>query len=692
MEITRCGTCSTLSLFFHIDIARSTPGEHLNVVGSHERLGAWNPEKGIRLTTSMRAYPVWRSKQIDLSCEPEESFLLLKYKYVLDRRELHQGFLWEENIPDREIRIPWAPGMDNGVWLIRDSAFNREGASTLTKLEPTSARSSLRFAAGGPYHMKCLGVFLAAYGTCFTLASPESEELGITSPLQLLQTKLDLQRVSRPNFLFLVLDQWRWDWDGRSDGVSLPTIDALGKSGVRFTRAYTPSPLCVPARSALAAVREYKDMWIKNNSNSYTGKPETTPTFMSVLRNVGYTTMLVGKDHLSDGADNLAGARQSVDMDALGVDWFIRAVDKYAFCYGYGEPVDAYSTYLKELDLLQKQCEAYGIFSLGESCRKTQVCDSTSIIECGFRCPEVNSVDHNHSVDSWVRRSAEELLRRHREKFGLEKPTLERYEMRRNTVIVVTGDHGDHLGDLGHFSKTSPWEPSVHVPLLVAGPSLPQGHVVDHPVSLIDVPMTFLDLAKAKALDTMQGYSLKPALMGSATARPAVMFGLNYLEEFAYDVDGAIVSLGRKQFEASAAMFGRDFLKLICCPSGCRKQGGCWVLMMATWGLVGLPVESAVTCQKLLRSPQHSEGLMSTPEETPELEEPTSTPLFDEKYALTGRRPFAKGGFSSVWRCRRRDSTNSEFAAKRIDLAGCAWRRIVEPRVVTIAMVWDVAQ
>ena len=43
-------------------------------------------------------------------------------------------------------------------------------------------------------------------------------------------------------------------------------------------------------------------------------------------------------------------------------------------------------------------------------------------------------------------------------------------------------------GDLGHFSKTSPWEPSVHVPLLVTGPSLPQNVVVDHPVSLIDVP------------------------------------------------------------------------------------------------------------------------------------------------------------------------------------------------------------
>lgn len=43
--------------------------------------------------------------------------------------------------------------------------------------------------------------------------------------------RLDLQRVSRPNLLFLVLDQWRFDWNGHADGPSLPTIDALGKSG-----------------------------------------------------------------------------------------------------------------------------------------------------------------------------------------------------------------------------------------------------------------------------------------------------------------------------------------------------------------------------------------------------------------------------------------------------------------------------
>ena len=59
------------------------------------------------------------------------------------------------------------------------------------------------------------------------------------SPLHLLQRKLDLNRTQkrpqRPNLLFIVLDQWRWDWDGY-DGShpSLPTINALGNSGGVF--------------------------------------------------------------------------------------------------------------------------------------------------------------------------------------------------------------------------------------------------------------------------------------------------------------------------------------------------------------------------------------------------------------------------------------------------------------------------
>ncbi|CAK9067682.1 unnamed protein product [Durusdinium trenchii] len=661
MEITRCGTCSTISLFFHIDIARSTPGEHLHVVGSHERLGAWDPEHAIRLTTSERAYPVWRSQQIDLRCEPEESFLLLKYKYVLDRRELQQGFLWEENIPDREVRIPWTPGADLGVWLIRDTAFNNQGPSTLRKLDLNSVRVS------------AIGGLLAL------IFRPLAADDCDLSGLHLLQQRLDLTTTRstsaatsdppttpprRPNLLLIVLDQWRWDWDGQHDdvGVALPTIQALGNSGVRFTRAYTPSPLCVPARTAMAAVREYKAMRVKNNSQSFVSDEPGTATFMSVLRDAGYTTMLVGKDHLSDAVEDLSGAGQAIDMQALGFDWYIRAKDKYSFCSETGGPLDAYGAYLQEMKLLSQQCAVYGDFARGSSCNATQVCDSTSFKECGFRC-SVNALDQKHSVDRWVRREAERLLKTVHEK-NPEKPwflqvnflgphpplvaedTLHpqslpaaidahfdqtlvfdldgtpRYEphpykdalnvtetrqlyaqhliridkeslgerqmmvgigallttlhdLAPDAVVVVTGDHGEHLGDHGHFAKASPWEPSIHVPLIIAGATIAP-HVEEHPVSLIDVPRTLLDLAAVRPAPSMQGYSLAPALERNGKAllqRPAVMSGLNYLEEFTLDAAGSPISLGRKHFDSAAALLEGSFLKLVCCPSGCRKQG-----------------------------------------------------------------------------------------------------------------------
>eukprot|EP00440_Ansanella_granifera_P058148 gb/GFBE01063028.1/.p1 GENE.gb/GFBE01063028.1/~~gb/GFBE01063028.1/.p1 ORF type:complete len:455 (+),score=98.92 gb/GFBE01063028.1/:1-1365(+) len=61
--------------------------------------------------------------------------------------------------------------------------------------------------------------------------------------------------------------------------------------------------------------------------------------------------------------------------------------------------------------------------------------------------------------------------------------------------------------------------------------------------------------------------------------------------------------------------------------------------------------------------------LLIVPEETPEVEEVAAAPLFDAQYSLVGRSPIAKGGFSSVWRCRRRSGglPGKEFAVKRVD-------------------------
>ena len=62
--------------------------------------------------------------------------------------------------------------------------------------------------------------------------------------------------------------------------------------------------------------------------------------------------------------------------------------------------------------------------------------------------------------------------------------TLKDATARRNTIIIVTSDHGDMLGERGLWYKMSFFEPSVRVPLVIAGPDLPAGRRIANNVSL----------------------------------------------------------------------------------------------------------------------------------------------------------------------------------------------------------------
>ena len=64
-----------------------------------------------------------------------------------------------------------------------------------------------------------------------------------------------------------------------------------------------------------------------------------------------------------------------------------------------------------------------------------------------------------------------------------------------NTIIVVTSDHGYHLGDKRFVGKFTLWEESTRVPLIFTGPGIAKGLAVDAPVSLIDLFPTLNDLA-----------------------------------------------------------------------------------------------------------------------------------------------------------------------------------------------------
>jgi len=92
----------------------------------------------------------------------------------------------------------------------------------------------------------------------------------------------------------------------------------------------------------------------------------------------------------------------------------------------------------------------------------------------------------------------------------------------RNTYILFTSDHGEMLGDHHCFRKSLPYEGSAHIPLMLRGPTIDPGTVVDQPVVLMDILPTCCDIAGIQVPDTIEGRSLLPTTRGENLGRPFV--------------------------------------------------------------------------------------------------------------------------------------------------------------------------
>ena len=107
---------------------------------------------------------------------------------------------------------------------------------------------------------------------------------------------------SRPNILFITSDQHRWDCFGfEQRQVRTPHLDALAKSGTRFSNCVTPCVVCQPARSSiLTGMLPYTHGVIDNGIDL----PEETGRlgFGGQMTNAGYMTALLGKAHFASKA------------------------------------------------------------------------------------------------------------------------------------------------------------------------------------------------------------------------------------------------------------------------------------------------------------------------------------------------------------------------------------------------------
>ena len=121
-----------------------------------------------------------------------------------------------------------------------------------------------------------------------------------------------------PNILFIFTDQQRADTLGAVNPVMrTPVLDRLCAEGTHFTNAYTPVPVCVPARCSLIFGQYATRTGCYENNYPMPDVTPERPTFMSALADAGYDVHGVGKMHFTPDAAALRGFTSRVVSEEL---------------------------------------------------------------------------------------------------------------------------------------------------------------------------------------------------------------------------------------------------------------------------------------------------------------------------------------------------------------------------------------
>ena len=379
---------------------------------------------------------------------------------------------------------------------------------------------------------------------------------------------------SKPNILFLMLDQLAPQvlapWGGRV--CRTPTIDALARDGVVFDSAYCNYPICAPARFSFMTGRLPSRIGALDNATEF---PSEVPTFAHYLRDAGYHSCLSGKMHFI-GADQLHGFEDRVTTDVYPADflwttdwsldpevwvpWYHsmasvkhagpaprsmntefdqeatveavrwlhdhaerRAEQPFFLAASFISPHDPYLAPTRQWDLydgVEIDDPLVGDLPLDARDAHSRRLYYTT----GRHLEEITAAEVRrmrrayYAVMSWVDDRIREILE-----------ALDDLGLREDTIVVLSADHGDMLGERGLFFKMSFFEYSARVPLIVTAPGRYAPRRVAETVSLVDLLPTFLTWANDGGLPALygeiDGHSLDGLLTGSDAGWPDVAYG-----------------------------------------------------------------------------------------------------------------------------------------------------------------------
>ncbi|MEM7074695.1 MAG: sulfatase-like hydrolase/transferase [Pseudomonadota bacterium] len=331
------------------------------------------------------------------------------------------------------------------------------------------------------------------------------------------------------NLLVLMSDEHRRDAMGCMGHplVKTPHLDALAARGTVFENAYTPSPMCVPTRAAVACGDYVHRTGYWDSATPYDGK---RPSWMRQIRDQGVDVTSIGKLHYRSTEDDNGFTREILPMHVVGgVGWAIGLLrddpPAYDSARELADDVGIGSTTYTDYDLaITDAAEAWiagksgadspwiGFVSLVSphyplTCPQAfyDLYDPADIdLPVGYedgRVPDHSELknvlgffDYDRYFDGARMRQAKAayygLVSFMDDCVGRVLGALEASGQANDTVVVYVSDHGDMLGDHGFWTKQVMYESSAGVPMILAGPDVPAGTRVTTGTSLLDLAAT----------------------------------------------------------------------------------------------------------------------------------------------------------------------------------------------------------
>jgi len=370
---------------------------------------------------------------------------------------------------------------------------------------------------------------------------------------------------SQPNVLLIMADQHRGDAIGADPYcptdesgypfVHTPQLDNFVENGALFSRAYTPSPICVPARQSLWSGQTPSTIGCTN----WYGHPwEFDHTLAGELTDAGYQTRLIGKTHSqprgnhvgfeSMGPTHVGASLRDDDYAEWLRDRSGGAYDKHtgglesntwtarpSHVPEHEHPTTW--TTSEALEFLEGRDEDRPFFLTVSYQRPHPPFDPPQAfwdmyVDRDTPAPHVGDwvedtfgehVPDYPPTDAWIADlSPHEIHRARTAYYGLIshidsqitrlfEAMWREFDVLDDTIVLYTSDHGEMLGDHQLWRKGFPFEGSARVPLLVQFPeetAYPTNQVIDRPVGLEDIMPTILEAAGVDIPDTVEGRSL----------------------------------------------------------------------------------------------------------------------------------------------------------------------------------------